>query len=49
MKILLLALTMTVSFAKADMIFSKVENVGMLKHKVVYVSPRACFEFGETH
>lgn len=40
MKILLLILTMTLSFAKADMIFSKVESVGMLKHKVVYVSPK---------
>lgn len=40
MKSLLLAITLTVSFAKADMIFSKVESVGMLKHKVVYVSPK---------
>lgn len=40
MKRLLLALTLTVSLAKAELIFSKVESVGLLKHKVVYVSPK---------
>lgn len=40
MRNVFLALTMVVSFAKADMIFSKVESVGALNHKVVYVSPK---------
>lgn len=40
MKNIILAMIFVVSLAKADLMFSKVESVGMLKHKVVYVSPK---------